>query len=362
MSELVYPFDDTPAVGTTQEIVPGVRWIRMPLPMALDHINLYLLEDDDGWWIIDTGMKWGKVREYWQQIFDNELDGKPVKAVFVTHMHPDHIGQAGWLCERFRIPLYMTFGEYYNARTLTKITVDDLSWTTEAYFRGAGMSDDYFEQMKENFHGFASIVEPLPGSFIRLQEGSEFVIAGNRWRVVIGSGHSPEHACLHCEDLGLMFSGDQVIPRITSNVSVMPTEPEANPLADWFDSLRKLLDLPADTLVLPAHNTPFTGLHTRLNYLIEHHQDHLLALEEACVEPHTAADLMPVLFKRKLDRSQISMALGECVAHLNYLIRDNKLERICDERGVNHYRSIDPSLPGRARPGTHHQDSTPIEV
>lgn len=362
MTELEYPYADTPPFGSKLRLQDGVYWLRMALPMALDHINLYMLEDDDGWWIIDTGMAVGKTQEYWQQIFDHHLEGKPIKAVIVTHMHPDHVGQAGWICDKWRVPLYMSFGEYYNARCFAKMNVDDLSWTSEAYFRSAGMDDAFYENFKTHFHGYASIVGAMPGAFIRLEENDELSIKGKKWRVIIGRGHSPEHVCLYCEELSILLSGDQVIPKITSNVSVMPAEPESNPLKQWLHSLLMLKGLPADTLVLPAHNTPFRGLHQRLDYLIEHHEDHLLALEEACVEAKTAFELLPVLFTRELDSSQITMALGECVAHLNYLHQQGRLQRQQDEQGVYHFLSIDPGLEQRARPGEHHRDSGPIQV
>jgi glyoxylase-like metal-dependent hydrolase (beta-lactamase superfamily II) len=362
MNELLYPFSDVPEFGTTIEVAKGVRWLRMPLPMALDHINLYLIEDEDGWWIVDTGMKWGKVKDYWQQIFCNELNDKPIKGVLVTHMHPDHIGQAGWLCELFRIPMYITFGEYYNARSFAKFSVDDLTWTTQEYYRAAGFDDEYFVKMKANFQGYAGIVEPIPNAFRRLEEGTVLTIGGNEWRVVIGSGHSPEHACFYCETLGVLLSGDQIIPKITSNVSVMPSEPEANPLQQWFDSLEKFSHFSQDTLVLPAHNTPFKGIQTRVAYLQDHHKDHLLALEEACIEPQSAAQLMSVLFKRKLDASQMSMAIGECIAHLNYLVFENKLERGLDHKGVHQYLSIDPTLVHRAKSGTYSASELPSQV
>lgn len=362
MPELEYPYPEIPPAGKKLKLLDGIYWVRMELPMALDHINLYMIEDDDGWWIVDTGMATGNTQQHWQQIFDEHLDGKPIKAVIVTHMHPDHIGQAGWICEKWRVPLYMTFGEYFNARSFTKMTADDLGWTTEAYFRSAGMDAVFYQQFKENFHGFSRLVVPLPGAFNRLENNDELRIGGRSWRIVIGRGHSPEHACLYCESLSILISGDQVIPRITSNVSVMANEPEGNPLLQWLESLQMLKNIPADTLVLPAHNEPFTGLHQRLQYLIEHHEDHLLALEEACIEAKTAFELLPVLFARELDRSQITMALGECVAHLNYLYRQGRLRRLDDEQGVSRFLSIDPTLKERARPGQHHRDSGPLQV
>ncbi|WP_101757066.1 MBL fold metallo-hydrolase [Oceanicoccus sp. KOV_DT_Chl] len=361
MTKLTYPFTDLPEPGCTLEVADGVRWLRMPLPMALNHINLYLLEDDDGWWIVDTGIKWGEVKTLWLEIIRNELKDKPIKAVLITHNHPDHIGQAGWLCSEFKVPLYITVGEYYTARAFSTVTADHLDWTSRRYYLSVGFDDAYFDNMKSNFQGYGAVVEPMPNAFRRLEEGMLLTIAGREWRVVIGRGHSPEHACLYCEELQLLLSGDQVIPKITSNVSVMPVEPEANPLADWLASLEKLKSIPDSTLICPAHNTPFRGLHARLNYLIEHHQDHLLALEEACVDAKTALQLLPVLFKRKLDASQMMMAMGECVAHLNYLVSEQKL-RIEDRAGVYYYLSIDPTLEQRARPGTHHRDDAPMQI
>lgn len=362
MSELLYPFDNLPEAGSSIAVANGIRWLRMPLPMALDHINLYLLEDTEGWWIVDTGMKWGEIKTYWNKIFDNELNDKPVIGLLITHMHPDHVGQAGWICEKFAIKMHMTFGEYYTARTLSKVNADDLDWSVQQYYQRVGFSEDYFTQMKENFQGYKAVTEPIPSSFQRIKEGSELIIGGRKWVVVVGRGHSPEHACFYCEELGVLISGDQVIPKITSNISVMPSEPDENPLFYWFESLQRFKQFPETTLVLPAHNTPFTGLHTRLDYLIEHHQDHLLALEEACLSRKSAVELLPVLFKRPLDSSHMLLAVGECLAHLNYLLNEKKLQRETGEDGVYYYLSIDPSLTDRAKPGSHIRDDTPVQV
>ncbi len=361
--QLRYPFSQPPLVGTTVTVAPGIKWLRMSLPMKLDHINLYLLDAGDGWWIIDTGMKIGETRDHWETIFENELEGKPVLAVLCTHMHPDHCGQAGWLCDKWRVPLYMTRTEYLYARTLSKLGAEDIAWTHVDFYRRAGIHDYSLEKAREQQHGFGSVVEPLPRAYRRLADG-DFVTVGNlRWRVLTGQGHSPEHACLYNESLNVLLAGDQVIPRITSNVSVMAMEPEANPLRLWMDSHRKFLDqLPADTLVLPAHNTPFYGLHHRLRALLTHHEDHLLALEEACVEPKTALELLPVLFKRKLDQSQQGLALGECIAHLHLLMYRGQMLRDLDDDGCYRYHSIDESLPVRARPGTHTAHDGPLEV
>jgi len=170
LTELTYPYQELPEPGQALEVAPGIKWLRMPLPMALDHINLYLLEDSDGWWVIDTGIGLDPTQELWEQIFASELDGKPVKAVLCTHMHPDHVGQAGWICDKWKVPLYMTMGEYLSARTYSKMTADDLGWTSEQFYRGAGMPEDFFPQMKKNFRGFASVVESMPGAYRRLED------------------------------------------------------------------------------------------------------------------------------------------------------------------------------------------------
>lgn len=360
-----YPFDDTPAHGTTREIVPGVRWLQMPLPMSLDHINLYLLEDEDGWWIIDTGISLGPTQELWEKIFESELGGKPIKSVLCTHLHPDHIGMAGWLCEKWRVPLYMTQAEYYQGLSFSRMEKHHFSWTSEQHYCRSGFKPDHIDNMRQQYGGFSSVMTPMPTGYRRLVDGDSILVNGHRWRVVVGRGHSPEHACLFCESHNILISGDQVIPRITSNVSVMASEPEANPLMQWFASHEKFLNiLPADALVLPAHNTPFYGLHERLRFLIDHHEEHLLALEQACAESaSTAVELLPVLFKRELSGDQVGLAVGECIAHLNYLYHRGQLSRTVDTHGHYRYVSIDDTLPQRLRREKHSAgDEVPIQV
>ena len=362
-TSLRYPFPDPPEPGTTIEVAPGIKWLRMSLPMRLDHINLYLVDAGAGWWVIDTGMKVGDTQANWEKVFAEEMGGKPVVAVLCTHMHPDHSGQAGWLCDRWQAPLYMTRAEYLMGRTLSQSTAEDLSWRYEEFYHLAGRTDFNLESERRTFRGFGSVVERYPSAYRRLEDGQVLVIGDRRWRVITGQGHSPDHACLYCESLNVLLAGDQVIPRITSNVSVGPMEPDANPLRLWMDSHRKFLDqLPADALVLPSHNKPFYGLHKRLRALLNHHEDHLLALEEACVEPQTAIDLLPVLFKRELDSSQMGLALGECIAHLHLLIYRGQMARELHEDGCYRYTSVDETLPVRARPGTHVPLESPMEV
>lgn len=360
-----YLFEDVPAAGEVREIVPGVLWLRMPLPMALDHINLYLLEDHDGWWIVDTGLAVGPTEALWEQIFTDHMQEKPVKAVVSTHFHPDHTGMAGWLCERWRVPFYMTRTEYLSGLSFSRMQKTHFSWSNAQFLQRAGFTPAQVEKARDRFSGFGNYISPMPMSFTRLVEDGSLSINGRSWRIVVGRGHSPAHACLYCDALNILISGDQVIPRITSNVSVTGGEPEANPLKDWLHSHEHFLEtLPADALVLPAHNAPFHGLHQRLRHLIEHHEEHLLAIEEACLAGSpTAMDLLPVLFKRDLDDSHIGLAVGECVAHLNFLEQRGQLERTLDSRGRHSYRSVDDTLALRLRRHRHEaEDQPPMQV
>ncbi|AQA18865.1 hypothetical protein BST95_12085 [Halioglobus japonicus] len=362
---LSYPFEAAPEHGELCEVAPGVYWLRMPLPLALDHINLYLLEDEDGWWIIDSGIALGPTEEIWEQIFANQLGDKPVKAVVATHWHPDHTGMAGWLCDRWQVPFYCTQGEYLTGLVYTRATSEHFGWTNEQHQIRAGRGQVGADAARKSMGGAGHITRSLPTSYRRLEEGTRLTINGQRWRVVVGSGHSPEHACLYGESLNVLISGDQVIPRITSNISVSGIEPEGNPLREWLQSHERFLQvLPDDVLVLPAHNLPFYGLHHRLRYLIEHHEDHLLALEEACSDiAQTAVELLPVLFKRELSDSQIGLALGECIAHLNYLYHRGQLERSVDDEGRYRYLAVDDTLPMRLRKRQHQADTElPVQV
>lgn len=357
MSQLDYPYPEHPAVTETVEVAPGVRWLTMPMGGSLNHINLYLLEDRDGWWVVDTGLALEQIRELWHQVFARELAGKPVVGVVCTHMHPDHVGQSLMITDHFRCPLYMTRGEYFQARAFSAGGPGyQSSWIGRDFYHRAGMPEDYLESLRRQWEQRSNTgmsMPEMPAGYHRLEHGDVLSIGGQYWQIVVGSGHSPEHACLYCPALKVLISGDQILPVITSNVSVHPTEPDANPLKDWMESHDRLLKLPPDLLVLPAHNLPFYGVRERLRQLIDHHEDRMLAIEEHCVEPALARDLLPVLFARKLDARQMMMALGEAIAHLHLLMHRNRIERTLHEDGQYRFRSIDPGLVKRAHPDRH---------
>ena len=374
-SGLRYPFDKHPVAGTTRQIANGVYWLTMPMGGSLTHINLYLLEDTDGWYIVDTGLATTETKKLWHTIFEHSLHGKPVKGVICTHMHPDHVGQAGMITDHFRVPLYMTRNEYYQARSMfSGFSSYGANWLSTEFYQRSGMESNYLSRLGKEWRRRMPTrrvrvddqqeTASFPIGFRRLQEGDIITIGDHDWQVLIGSGHSPEHACLFCKSMKLLISGDQILPVITSNVSVHPSEPEANPLKVWMESHDRFLDLPEDTFVLPAHNLPFYGVRRRLRELINHHEDRMLAIEEHCQEsPHTAKALLPVLFKRKLDGRQTMMALGEAIAHCHLLLHRNRLERELGNDGVYRYRSIDPDLERRKHPGQHDApDDSPMLV
>ncbi len=315
-----YPFAEPPEPGTVLEVADGVLWVRMPLPFSLKWINLWALADGDGWTIVDTGIPTPDTKAHWRTLFAGALGGKPVTRVIVTHMHPDHVGLAGWMTRKFQCPLWMTQLEYLTCRVLVADTGRDAPEAGVDFYRAAGWAQEELDRYVERFGGFGRAVTQLPDAYHRLTDGQELDIGGRTWRVVTGSGHSPHHACLWCEELNVFISGDQILPRISSNVSVFPTEPEANPLQNWLDSCAKLRDLlPEDVLVLPAHNEPFRGVRRRLQALIDGHETGMRRILERLDKPKRALDLFGALFARKIGPDVLGMATGETLAHLNCL-------------------------------------------
>jgi glyoxylase-like metal-dependent hydrolase (beta-lactamase superfamily II) len=345
-SELHYPLADrVPAPGEAIDLAPGVgpsiKWIRMGLPFALDHINLWLLEDGDGWTIVDCGITSDPTQAAWEQVFARELRGKPVTRVIATHMHPDHIGLAHWLTERWGCRLWISATDFHGARLASQSTTGFGGERAAAFFASHGLTDPQaIAKVRARANYYAGMVPQVPAAFRRLMDGMSVLIGGREWRCIAGYGHAPEHIALHCEPLGLLISGDMVLPRISTNVSVYDLEPESNPLTLYLDSLTRYEALAPDTLVLPSHGKPFTGVRQRIRQLREHHDARLADVMAACRDrPCHAADLLPVLFKRSLDLHQTTFAMGEAVAHLHALWYAGRLEREAGADGVWRFRA-----------------------
>ena len=337
---IAYEFPTRPDAGDTMPVAEGIAWLRMPLPFALGHINLWLLDDGDGWSIVDTGVDVKESRQVWERTFAGAMRARPARRVLVTHLHPDHVGCAGWLTAHFDIPLWMAREEYLLCRVLVADTGRKTPREGDRFYKAAGFAPEQMEYYHKMFGMFGRYVGPLPESYVRLQDGDRLGIGGREWEVIVGRGHSPEHACLYSRESNVLVSGDQLLPTISSNVSVYPTEPAADPLGNWLDSLAMLKDrVSADVLVLPAHGKPFRGAHERLDTLIAEHVDCLGKLEAACAQPKRAIDVFPALFKSKIDKHKLIMATGESIAHLNYLVKRGRITVEHDEDGVDWYRA-----------------------
>lgn len=338
-SAINYPDFPIPEGGSLLEVAAGVYWIRMPLPFALDHINLWLLKDGDGWVQVDTGLVETRVIEDWRTLFARYLGGSPVTRLIVTHLHPDHVGLAGWLAHEWGANLHMSRTEYLLCRTLLSDMHKEAPEAAIRFYRHAGFDEEAIGIYRAHFGGYGSFVGALPDAYQRLVNGDKLKIDGAEWEVIIGQGHSPEHVCLYCAEKKVFIAGDQLLPTISSNVSVWPLEPNSNPLKDWIDSCHLLrARLPEDVLVLPAHGKPFYGAHPRLDSLIAEHEQALNDLYAACVEPKRVVDVFSILFKNPVTKRTLIFATGEARAHLNYLVQAGRLMVELDEKGVGYYR------------------------
>jgi glyoxylase-like metal-dependent hydrolase (beta-lactamase superfamily II) len=339
---LDYPFETRPELGQIIDVAPGMHWIRMRLPMQLNHINLWLLDDGDGWTVVDTGIRDEPTRNAWEQLFDGPMKGRPIKRVIVTHMHPDHIGLAGWLVRRFDVALWMTRTDYLMCRNLVSDTGHEAPPEGVRFYRSAGYPENLVEEYRTRFGRFGHGVYRMPNSFRRIVDGEIIPIGGRNWKVIVGRGHAPEHACLYCAEENILISGDQILPRISSNVSVHPTEPDANPLKDWLDSCHMLKRvLPQDVLVLPSHNEPFYRADLRLQELIDDHESNMRKLITLCAEPKRAVDCFPVLFRSRITSGNYMAATGESIAHLNCLMARGQMTRRTDGDGIIWYETAE---------------------
>ncbi|MCX7176153.1 MAG: MBL fold metallo-hydrolase [Proteobacteria bacterium] len=328
-----YPFEQLPEAGAAQEVAEGVRWVRMPLPFALDHINLWLIRDGSLWTAVDTGVALDNVKDCWRQL----LPVYPLARQIVTHCHPDHLGLSGWLESEVGAPLWITQGEYLSAQMVCEQIGSYGLPAMLALFRSHGLDEERAAALEQRGNAYKRVLSGIPATYQRLFDGTRILIGEHEWRVIAGYGHSPEHAALHCADLNVLISGDMLLPRITTNVSAVASNPDGNPLGLFLDSISRSKELPRDTLVLPSHGKPFRGLHARIDALEKHHQARLEDLLAAIRQPSTANELMPVLFTRPLtDAHQVMFAMGETIAHLNYLEHSQRVDCI-DENGIKRF-------------------------
>lgn len=331
----VYPHEKL-EYGQTLEVAPGIHWVRMPLPFALNHINVWLLEDGDGFAVVDTGYNLEDVRTIWRNVLSRIVGERRVTRTIVTHFHPDHIGLAGWFAEQYGTELWTPYAEWMQARLSYNVRDGD-SWY--AFYVANGLPAERANVQRLRRGRYSHACTPIPMTLRRIWDGMTFPIGGRAWRVITGAGHSPEHASLYCDELKLLISGDQVLPRITTNVSVWYNEPFGNPLRQFIESFAKFRPLPRDTFVLPSHDRPFYGLHDRLDTLEAHHAVRFDKARAACAEPKTAMEVVPALFDRQLDDQQIGFAVGELLAHLNYLMNDGRAERIAGADGIFRFKA-----------------------
>lgn len=329
---LDYPITEVPAEAEVLPVLSGIDWVRMPLPFALDHINLWMLADGKEVVLVDTGFGLERVQSAWTAIL--ERDRRPISGIVVTHCHPDHIGLADWLSQRNDAPIFMTQGEYFGAHALWQqlpgYSVPDML----RQFAGHGLDETRLQALEARGNAYRRGVPSLPSRFHRMFAGDVLHIDGLEWRVIVGYGHSPEHASLYCEDLHVLISGDMLLPRISTNVSVFAATPNDDPLTWFLESLQRIKDLPDDTLVLPSHGKPFRGLRVRVDQLEAHHRERCDALLKALDVPRTAAEILSTMFPRELDTHQVMFAMGEAVAHLNYLAVRKEVSRRVDHEGL----------------------------
>ena len=334
---LTYPWGKhAPETGQLVPVGDGIGWIRIPLPGSLGHINCWVLDETgDNIAIVDSGIRLPGCIEAWEALFAGPLKGKRVSNIYATHMHPDHIGLVGWLAKRDGAPLHMTRGEWLTAKFAVADVQDEVPQAVLDFRHGSGWTAEQVEASKASGWGrMRGIIFHLPHSYIRIHDGDILTIgsakdSNGQWRVIVGSGHSPEHACLYNEAQNILIAGDQLLPRISSNVSLGASEPLANPLGEWLASIDKLLAaLPEDVLVLPAHGEPFRGAHARLNALKSEHLERLDMLEAWVTEtPRTTVECFPKLFYREIGDDHRGLATGEALAHLRWLEVEGRITR-----------------------------------
>ena len=337
--ELAYPFADYPPEGGAIEVADGIFWLSTPLPfVGLRQVNLWLLRDGDGWAMVDCGYAYDAARAAIAATWESVLRGRQISRLIITHFHPDHAGNSGWIAARWGIRPLMTQGEWFAANLAARDTYEESVARRVTFFREHGLDKTRTAIFQSGAILYSAGVE-LPLAFTRISDA--LAIGADRWTIITGEGHSPEHAALYCAERKLLISGDQILPTITTNISVWPTEPDADPLGLFLASGRRFAArLDPATLVLPSHRRPFRNVHRRLDELARHHDERLQLILRATDGETTAAELIDVLFQRTLDGHQMGFAMGEAIAHLNHLVTLGRMERVRDAAGAMRYRKL----------------------
>lgn len=333
---LRYPFEDRiPGDDEAIEVAPGILWLRLPLPMALDHVNIYALDDGDSWTIIDTGFSTKTTKRMWETFMAGPLAGKPITRVVATHHHPDHIGLAGWFQTEHGAKLWTTRTAWLFCRTLQLDHQDEIPPERIAHMKQAGASDAVIDAaIAQGPWNFSSVTDPLKG-FFRIKEDDVIEMGGRKWLVLMGNGHAPEHATFWCEDEDIVIAGDQILPRISPNLGVYPTEPEADPVSEWLDACEKFKPYATEQhLALPGHNRPFTGVPKRLDQLIENHHGAIRRLRKVLIKPVSAVECYDAIFKRSIKPGEFGLAMVEAIAHLNHMFATGEAKKRLDDDGV----------------------------
>lgn len=326
-------FPQPPEPGEIREICPGLLWLRMPLPLRLNHVNVWLLDDGDGWTAIDTGVQDQITHDIWERVADKLFAGKPLRRLLATHGHTDHCGVAGWMVERFGVPFLITLTEWQAARVRVIDEARPISERTTHFAKVHDCDEAMVKSFIEHRELMAPMLDPQPRSIEQIRDGDELTLGGRRWRVMTCGGHADEHASLYCESDGILIAGDQILQRISPMIGVFPDRPRGNPLQDYLASLPRFMELPSDVLVLPGHGVPFHGLHVRTQELLQHHDDRLRFLMSHLIEPRSASSCTRYLFSRAVAEGQSRLALAETLAHLNHLVYDGKVERSFNAQG-----------------------------
>ncbi|MDC3093078.1 MBL fold metallo-hydrolase [Paracoccaceae bacterium] len=338
MKNIEFVFQESPEAGKLYEIIEGVYWFPMPLPMmGPDYVNCYILDDGQEIALVDTGANIGDCKNIWETTLKKHFPKKKISNVYVTHHHPDHIGLAGWLCEKYNTEMICSRTAYLMAKMLSLDVHERVSASTELFWKQAGMSQQMLEEkLRARPFNFGDGVSPLDKGFIRISENEIITINGVDWTVSMGNGHAPEHATFWSKELNMVLAGDQVLPGISSNLGVYPTEPNADTVGDWINSCKKFLELASDEhVVLPGHGRLFSGLPRRLVQLIENHESALKRIKESLeAEPKTAVELFKTIFKRDINKREYMLALHEAVGHVNHLRKTGLVNRHIRQDGA----------------------------